>query len=118
MTIGWNRIAPVIVSILIIIAIAVLRQYSRTFAAIVAVMPINIPLGMWIIYAGEDNKQEALAEFSEALLLNIIPTFLFMLVAWQVTRAAWRLPATIAAGYAVWAVGMGMVFFVRSRIGT
>jgi hypothetical protein len=61
MTIHWERIAPVIVSILIIIAIAILRQYSAVFASIAAVMPINVPLGMWIVAAGDDNPKEALS---------------------------------------------------------
>lgn len=108
-----DRVLPVIVSILIIIAIAILRQYSRTLAAIIAVMPINIPLGMWIVYAGSEDSQVALTEFSEALLLNIIPTLLFMVVAWQTTRLGWGLLPTIAAGYAVWSVGLLAVFGLR-----
>ncbi len=117
MTIDWNRILPVIVSIAIIIAIAILRNYSRTFAAIVAVMPINIPLGMWIIYAGEDNSQQALAEFSESLLLNIVPTLFFMVVTWQATRAGWGLVPSIAAGYAVWLITLLGVFALRGQSG-
>lgn len=120
MTVAWNRILPVIVSILIIIAIAVLRNYSRTFAAIAATMPINIPLGMWIIYAGEDDpgaRRMVLADFNQALLLNILPTLLFMIVAWRVTRAGWDLIPAIAAGYAMWAVGMGAVVLLRSVFG-
>ena len=117
MALSWNRILPVIVSILIIIAIAILRNYSKTFAAIAAVMPINIPLGMWIVYAGEENKQAALSDFSEALLLNIIPTLVFMLVAWQTTRAGWDLVPTIVTGYMGWAVALALVFFIRSQLG-
>ncbi|GAB4517084.1 MAG: hypothetical protein OHK0046_23380 [Anaerolineae bacterium] len=113
MTIHWDRVLPVIVSILVIIAIAILRNYSKTFASIAAVMPINIPLGMWIVYAGSEDKQADLRIFSEALLLNIVPTLLFMVVAWQTTRAGWGLLPTILAGYAVWAVGMLIVFAVR-----
>ncbi len=112
-TIDWQRTLPVIVSILIIIAIAILRQYSKTFAAIVAVMPINIPLGMWIVYAGAEDEQAALAEFSAALFVNIIPTIAFMLVAWQMARSGYGLVPTIAAGYGVWAVGLGLVFWLR-----
>ena len=46
MTLDWQRTLPVIVSILIIIAIAILRQYSKMLAAVVAVMPVNVPLGL------------------------------------------------------------------------
>ncbi|NDJ85091.1 MAG: hypothetical protein GYB66_04330 [Chloroflexi bacterium] len=115
--IAWNEILPVIVSILIIIAIAILRRFSETFAAIVAVMPINIPLGMWIIYAAEADKTSALANFSEALLLNFFPTVLFMLVAWQMSRAGYQLVPIILAGYGVWAVGIMGVFWLRSQFG-
>ena len=52
MSIDWQRVLPVAVSIGIIIAVAVLRQYSKTFAAIAATMPINVPLALWIIYSG------------------------------------------------------------------
>ena len=115
MTIHWERIAPVIVSILIIIAIAILRQYSKVFASIAAVMPINVPLGMWIVAAGEDNPQEALATFSEALLVNIVPTILFLVVAWQMTRAGHGLLPTILVGYAVWAIALLIVFALRGQ---
>lgn len=91
MILDWNRILPVVVSILVIIAVAILRNYSKNFAAIAAVMPLNIPLGMWIVYAGAENKKETMTDFSGALLINIIPTFIFMIVAWQSARVGWSL---------------------------
>lgn len=112
-SIDWSRVAPVLVSILIIIAIAILRQHSKVFASIVAVMPINIPLGMWIIAAGEEDAQGALATFSEALLINIVPTLLFMLVAWQLAKAGYGLLPIVLGGYAVWGFGMVIVFWLR-----
>jgi len=116
-SLDWNRLLPVIVSILIIIAIAVLRQYSRTLSAIIAVMPLNIPLGMWIIYAGAEDGQQAITEFNQALLINIIPTLFFMLVAWQLTRAGWGLWPTIGAGYAVWGAGLLLLVWLRGLLG-
>lgn len=117
MSINWNKSLPVIVSIIIILLIAVLRQYSKTLSAIVATMPVNIPLGMWIIYAGEEDGQQALTEFSEALLLNIIPTIMFMLVAWQTTKLGWELLPTVGAGYVVWGIGLLGVLFIRQQLG-
>lgn len=117
MTIDWQRVLPVIVSILIIIAIAVLRNYSRTLAAIVAVMPINIPLGMWIVYSGEDDKQTVLIDFSQALFINILPTLVFMVVAWQMARSGYSLVPTITAGYLAWAVGLGIILLVQRTFG-
>src|SRR5512135_1581431 len=104
MTIDWARITPVVISIGIIIAVAVLRQYSKTIAAIAATMPINIPLGMWIVAAGGDTHPGALAEFNEAVLVNIFPTVAFILVAWLMARAGYSVLPTIVVGYVVWAV--------------
>ena len=57
----WQKIIPVIVSIFIIIFIAVVRAYSKTFAAIVSTMPINIALSMWIIYSAEEGNPDRLS---------------------------------------------------------
>jgi drug/metabolite transporter (DMT)-like permease len=119
MFIDWSKVAPVIVSILIIIAVAILRQYSKTFAAIAATMPINIPLGLWIMYSGTEGdaatKQKALADFGELLLVNIFPTVAFLVTAWLMTRAGHSLLATIIVGYVIWAVLLGAVLLVRGR---
>lgn len=45
---------PVLVSIGIIIAVAVLRNVNKQFAAIVATMPINIPLGCGLSTLGRE----------------------------------------------------------------
>lgn len=117
MTIVWSKLLPVIVSIGIIIAIAIMREYSRALSAIFATMPLNIPLGMWIVYAGAEDPQAELAQFSEAVLLNILPTIGFMLVAWQTTRSGWGLLSSILAGYGAWAVGLALVFALRRALG-
>lgn len=116
MSIAWDRWLPVVVSICILIVIAILRDYNKSFAAIAAVMPINVPLGMWIVYAGSDDKQAALTEFSQALFVNILPTIGFMVVAWQMSKSGYGLVPTIAAGYAVWAVGIGLIFLLRGLL--
>jgi len=113
--IHWDSVLPVLVSIGIIIAVAVLRHQSKQLAAIVAVMPINIPLGMWIIYAGAEDKQAELAEFSRALFVNILPTLAFMLVAWWMARNGRGLLPTVAAGYAVWGVGLLLLLRLQGR---
>ena len=113
MSIDWSRIAPVLVSIAIIILIAIVRQYSKTFAAIAATMPLNIPLGMWIVYSGSDDHQAAMADFSQAAVMNIIPTILFLVVAWQLSKAGYSAPATIFFGYVAWAICLGLIYLLR-----
>jgi len=116
MAIDWSKIIPVLVSIGILIAVAILRQYSRTLAAVAAAMPINIPLAMWVISAGDDNKHTQLAEFNEAMVINIVPTLIFIVIAWLMTRSGQSLLPTLVVSYAVWAVSMLVVFVLRGQI--
>ncbi len=116
MSIDWSRVAPVLISIAIIILIAIVRQYSKTFAAIAATMPLNIPLGMWIVYSGSDDHQAAMAEFSQAAVMNIVPTVLFLVVAWQLSKAGYSAPATIILSYIAWAICLGMIYLVRALL--
>ena len=109
---AWQKILPVIVSIIIIITIAVLREYSKTLAAIASTMPINIPLGMWIVATGGDNSKVVMQRFTEALFINIWPTILFLAVVWLAARAGWDLVPMIAAGYVAWAIGLAFLLLV------
>jgi len=117
MSIDWSRVAPVLVSIGVIILVAIVRQYSKTFAAIAATMPLNIPLGMWIVYSGSEDHQAALSEFGEAAMLNMIPTLLFLLVAWQLSKAGYPILTTIGVGYLAWGVSLGAIFLLRALLG-
>src|SRR5579859_4616863 len=118
MSIDWSRILPVLVSIVIIVFIAIIREYSKTIAAIAATMPINVPLGMWIVYAGADNRQTALADFSTAVLYNIFPTVAFIIAAWQLSRGGTPLVMTILLSYGAWAVCLGLTLLIRAQLGS
>lgn len=117
MVIVWERVLPVIVSILVIIAVAILREYSKTFAAIAATMPINIPLGMWIVYSSTGDNSAARVEFVQGLMYGILPTLLFLLVAWFAVRAGWQLAPTLAVGYIVWGVSLALLLVLRRMLG-
>ena len=116
MEIAWQKVLPVIVSIIIIITIAVAREYSKTLAAIASTMPINIPLGMWIIASGDGDKA-VMQQFTGALFINIWPTIGFLLVVWLAARAGWGLVPMIAAGYVAWAIGLGAILLGRQISG-
>jgi positive regulator of sigma E activity len=116
MEIAWGRVLPVIVSIIIIIAVAILREYSRTLAAIAATMPINLPLALWIIYGGGADPSE-MEQFTRALLINIWPTIVFIMIVWLTARAGWHLVPMITAGYVGWAVTLGIVALARQASG-
>jgi hypothetical protein len=115
MMIEWSKVLPVLMSIGIIITIAILREYSRTLAAIVSTMPINIPLGMWIVFSG--STQTEFEYFTRSLFLNMWPTMVFILLAWLAVRAGWQLLPSIGVGYLGWGVTLGLLFLVRGRLG-
>lgn len=117
MTLDWQRILPVIVSIIIIIFVAILRNYSAKVAAITATMPINIPLALWIVYAGAKDNPALMVEFSEGMLLGIFPTIGFLVICYVVLRAGWSLLLVIGAGYAGWGAMLLVAFLVRRGMG-
>jgi len=108
----WQRLLPVIVSIVVIITIAVTRAYSRTLAAITATMPINIALTLWIVYSAENGDKVRFAEFARSLMEGLVPTVLFMFTAWMAARAGWDILPVLVAGYVAWAIGLGIVFWL------
>ena len=64
---------PVLVSITVIILIAVIEKHSRFFAAITATMPLTAALGLWIVYSSSSGDSKAVTEFSQGMVLAIIP---------------------------------------------
>lgn len=115
MPIAWERVLPVIVSIGVIITVALLREHSRTFAAIAATMPINVPLALWIVFSA-DHDPTTRAQFSEGLLIGIFPTVIFLIVSWLVVKAGWALVPTIIAGYVAWGMALGALLLLRRGV--
>jgi hypothetical protein len=108
----WQKLAPVVISILLIIGIAIARAYSRTFAAIVSTMPINIALALWIVASAEDSKPAAMTEFASSMLRGIASTAVFVLVTWLAARAGWSLVPMLLVSYLAWAVSLGLIFWL------
>ncbi|MBI5053410.1 MAG: hypothetical protein HZB52_09105 [Chloroflexi bacterium] len=106
----WQKVVPVVVSIFIIIAIAALRAYSKTLAAITATMPVNVALTLWIVYSAEDGKQAPFTDFTWSMVLGIIPTTVFVIVAWLTARMGWNIVQILLAAYGVWGVGCDVGF--------
>jgi hypothetical protein len=116
MSIAWRDVGPVIVSIGIIIAVAVVRAHSRTAAAVLATMPINVPLAMWVVYSGVNGDRAIMAQFTQSMFIAIWPTIFFILAVWLAARAGWALAPMLAAGYAVWGVCLGLTLAVRQLL--
>jgi hypothetical protein len=113
MSIDWQRVLPVLVSIGIIISVAILRQYSKTFAAIAATMPINVPLALWIVYSGGDSDRDGTFSFFETMLVTLPATFVFIVAAYIAARAGWGLAPMILVGYLAWGASLLLLLPLR-----
>lgn len=105
-----QKVLPVLTSIAIILIVAVLRERSRTAAAIFATMPINMPLALWVVFGGSDASNEQIEAFVRALIIGLIPGFIWLGVVFGLLKAGAALLAAILGGYAVWAVLIAGLF--------
>ena len=96
--------APVIISILIILLVAYLRNRSRTFAVLAGTMPINLPLTLWITFAGSNADAATISGFVRSLFLAMFATMLWVVVVFLTTRSGWSLVPAIASGYVAWGI--------------
>ncbi len=108
-----QKILPVLTSIAIIIAVAVLRDRSKTLAAILATMPINIPLALWVVFGAGDFEQLDVELFVRALLPGIIATTIWIAVVFVALHFGVRLLPAVFVGYMVW----GMLIFMFIQLG-
>ena len=114
----WQEILPVLISIIIIILIAIVGKTSRFLAAITATMPINVALGMWIIYSSSGGDTKSVTEFSRGMLIAIVPTIGFLVTVWLASRAQLKIIPMLLLGYSVWAIGLALIFSIRKFLGT
>ena len=112
-----QRIAPVVVSIGIIILIAILRGFSKPLAAITATMPVTITLAFYIVYAAEGGDRAVMAQFSSSMLIGLVGTTVFLLVVWLASRAGWRIVPTLLTGYAAWGAWVALTFGIGHFLG-
>jgi hypothetical protein len=112
----WHQIAPVAISIALIILIAVLRSYSTTVAAITATMPLTVPLALWIVHSAEGGDRFVTIHFIESMIFGVLATLISVVAIWYAARAGWGLIGIIAACYATWAIVLGVYFVLRRVI--
>jgi hypothetical protein len=108
-----QKALPVITSIGIILLVAFLRDRSKTLAAILATMPINIPLGLWVVFGGNESQQAELL-FVRALVPGLAATMLWVVAVYVLVRMGFSLWVGIAGGYVVW--GLLMFIFIRTGL--
>lgn len=110
-------ILSVVISIIIIIAVAILQKQSKLMAAIISTTPIRAGLAIWIVYAAVNGKQSEVIKFNKSVAFSLIPTFLFAVAAWLAAKAGMKLGGMLISGYAVWAIGAGALYLLRQYLG-
>ncbi len=106
-----QKTLPVITSIAIILLVAVLRERSRTLAAIVSTMPINIPLALWVVFGAGDYDAEAAATFVRFILIGLFPLLIWVAIVYLALRNDVALLPAIGIGYLVWGVITGIMLW-------
>jgi hypothetical protein len=112
----WQQILPVLISLLTIILVAVLQARSATLAAILATMPVTVPLSLWVVYAGSGGDSSTVAEFTASLGITMIANVVFVSAVWLAARAGWRLAPVIGAGYVTWGLAVLALMAVRRML--
>lgn len=62
--------------------VAVVQERSRTLAAILAVMPVTIPLAVWIVFSATGRDYPQTAQFVGAMAAAYLPTVVFVAACW------------------------------------
>jgi hypothetical protein len=106
-----QKVLPVLTSIAIILVVAVLRDRSRAAAAVLATMPLNIPLALWVVASGAGEDPVVVADFTRSLVVGLVPSFIWLGVVFVAVRAGWGVLPAIGAGYAVWVVLIAGLFW-------
>jgi hypothetical protein len=109
----YEEVLPVVVSIIIIVLVAFLRRDER-LAPILATMPINIPIMLWIITSTSGMTQDKMTATAQSMFWNMFPTVLFIGVVWVAFRWGWQLLPALGAGYAAWGALLALINRVRN----
>lgn len=114
-----QRIIQLLVSFILITVVAVLSERSRVLTSIAAVMPLKVALALWFVFADTGGDRVLSADFCRMALLALIPTAMFLVACWFALHRGWPVGWTIALGYAVWLVSLGLYrgteWWIRAR---
>ena len=117
MQLKLQDILPVVLSVMVIVLVAIIERQSKTFAAITATMPLTIPLTLWIVYSSNNGDKLVMSSFAQNLFFSILPTVAFVIAIWLAARAGYKLLPLLGIGYAVWAIGSGLMLILRRWLG-
>ena len=107
------KILPVIASIVIIVLVALVQERSRELAAILAVMPLTVPLAAWIVFSASGGDYEQTARFVRSMVAGYLATVVFVLACWHGLRHQWPFGLVMAFAFGVWGALVSSPHVVR-----
>jgi len=110
---GLEKLLPVVASVVIIVAVAVVQDRSRAMAAVVAMVPLTAPLAAWIVYSASAGNHQHTAQFVRSMLAASVANVLFIVVFWYGLRQQWLFPVVVVVAFGVWGVLVALPYLVR-----
>lgn len=110
---GAEKLLPVVVSVVIIVLVALVQEWSRELAAILAVMPLTVPLATWIVFSSSGGDHQQTSAFVSSMFAAYLPTLVFVAALWYGLRQAWPFALVIVFAFGVWAALVALPYVVR-----
>ncbi|HYN89235.1 MAG TPA: hypothetical protein VER55_11920 [Ardenticatenaceae bacterium] len=79
-------VVRLLIAIAIITLVTLVSQSSQRLAGIISTMPVNITVGLWVVYSVGGSRPQATAPLALAMLWGLIPTMLFTATCWYLLR--------------------------------
>jgi hypothetical protein len=114
--VSGQRAAQLVVSFIVITALALLSERSRFATSIASAMPVNLALALWFVFTDTGGDHALTASFARSTLLALIPTAIFLVACWYALSRGWSIGWTMAFGYGVWAAAVAVYWAAENRL--
>ena len=111
-----EKVLPVVASVIIIVLVAVVQERSRELAAVLAVMPLTVPLAVWIVFAASGRDYQQTAHFVRSMIAGYLATIAFVVACWYGLRQQWPLPAVLVVAFGLWAALAALPYVIRRML--
>ena len=92
-----EKAVTVLSAVLIVVVVAVVQEYSRYLAAIIATIPVTAPLAMWIAFSASRGDQRQTGDFAGSMVVGSVASLVFVLACWLGFRQEWGFLSTLGS---------------------
>lgn len=110
-----TKVYQLLLSMGILTVVAIVSERHRDVAGLLAAMPLQIPLAIWIAYTSAGGNAEQTTGFARAAFFGIIPTAIFCLAVWLALSRGIRLPQVYVLAYSIWIVSVFLSYRLMPR---